>query len=352
MQENKYSHITIYYFSETGNAKAAANWIASFSQKFNCKAEVFNIEKKPEINITKNSLIGFCTPTHGFNIPAVMINFIAKFPKAKNDVFILNTRAGLKIGKLFTPGLSGLAQILPAFMLKLKGYKIVGYQPLDLPSNWISVHPGLSPKAIDAIFDRCEGIIEKFTSKILSGKKIYRGLYSLPIDILIIPISILYYLFGRFFIAKTFVASPDCNNCGLCIKQCPVKAIKVVDNRCFWTYKCESCMKCMNNCKKRAIETSHTFSLFTIILIPLIALEYAMVLVAKITFLSNISSTTHSIIYNVIYLILTLIIVFGGYRLTHFLMRYHFFAKIVTYTSLTKFKFWRRYKAPKRKSAK
>ncbi len=347
MTNNKYSHIIIYYFSGTGNAKAAANWIANYAKKMGCTTEVLNIEKKPNIVIKPNSLIGFCAPTHGFNIPAVMLHYIVRFPKHKNDVFLLNTRAGLKIGKLFTPGLSGLAQILPALILKLKGYKIVGYRPLDLPSNWISIHPGLSPKAIDAIFERCEKIIEKFTTQIVNGKKIYRGLYDLPLDILIMPISVVYYLFARFIIAKTFVASPDCNSCGLCIKQCPVNAIKKVNNRCFWTHKCESCMKCMNNCRKRAIETSHGFSIFSIGILPIILLNYAMSLIAKATFLGDISEPVNTIIYNVLYFIFTIITTFVGYRLVHYLMRYDFFAKIIIYTSLTKLKFWRRYKVKK-----
>lgn len=45
------------------------------------------------------------------------------------------------------PGLSGLALILPALMLRLKGYRIKGLRPLDLPSNWISLHPGLRGKS-------------------------------------------------------------------------------------------------------------------------------------------------------------------------------------------------------------
>jgi len=104
---------------------------------------------------------------------------------------------------------------LPALYLKLKGYKIVGLQPMDLPSNWISLHLGLRQKIINLIFNRCKKITKKFANKILSGKKVYKGLISLPIDLLISPISLAYYLLGRFAIAKTFVATDACNNCGL-----------------------------------------------------------------------------------------------------------------------------------------
>ena len=82
----------------------------------------------------------------------IMLKFIINFPKTKNTkAFILNTRGGLKMGKLFLPGLSGVAQIFPAVVLRLKGMKIVGMQPLDLPSNWLLLHPGLKMKVILSI---------------------------------------------------------------------------------------------------------------------------------------------------------------------------------------------------------
>ena len=41
--------------------------------------------------------------------------------------------------------------------------------------------------------------------------------------------------------------------------QCPVQAIRLVAGRPFWSHRCESCMRCMNHCPKRAIETAHGF---------------------------------------------------------------------------------------------
>jgi hypothetical protein len=41
-------------------------------------------------------------------------------------------------------------------------------------------------------------------------------------------------------------------------------------------------------------------------------------------------------------------VIFFSYRMLHFLMRFRFFNSLITYTSLTRFKFWRRYFAPKK----
>ena len=157
-----------------------------------------------ELYNRKDTLIGFCYPTHGFNAPPIVLKFIRKFNKGTSDIFLLNTRAGMKLFKLFTPGLSGIALLLPALILKLKGYKIRAYRPIDLPSNWISLHPGLRKKVVDSIFNRCKRIVDSFSEKILSRKRVYRGLLDLPIDLAISPIALGYYFYGRFGIAKTF----------------------------------------------------------------------------------------------------------------------------------------------------
>jgi hypothetical protein len=55
-----------------------------------------------------------------------------KFPaNIRADVFILNTRAGIKLFNIFIPGISGAAQFLPMIILKFKGYNINGGLPLD-----------------------------------------------------------------------------------------------------------------------------------------------------------------------------------------------------------------------------
>ncbi len=343
-----YNNLIIYYFTGTGNALAAANWIAQVALKKDIQVKIRKITPSLKVakeEISENTLIGFCYPTHGFNPPPVVIDFLLRFPKMKNQTFLLNTRAGMKISKLFLPGLSGLAQLLPALILRLKSYKIVGYQPMDLPSNWISIHPGLRQKVVDSIFKRCERITKQFAEKILSGQNVYKGLISLPVDLLISPISIAYYFFGRFTLAKTFVADNNCNNCGLCEKECPVKAISIKNNRPFWTHKCESCMHCMNSCPQRSIQTPH---LFVVIIWWLVFSVIPMFIMKELVKNSPVFSEYFNLIFNIVVLITGLPIIFFSYRILHFLIKLRFFNWLITYTSLTKFKFWRRYFAPKK----
>nr|NQU90926.1 4Fe-4S binding protein [Bacteroidota bacterium] len=348
-----YENILIYYFSGTGNAKHVAQWFAKVATGVGVRATLVNIDRLGKIELPELSgktLIGFCAPTHGFNLPPIMLKFIFRFPKRKDtDVFIINTRAGMKLSKLFVPGLSGIAQLLPALVFWLKGYRIRGMQPMDLPSNWISLHPGLRQKVVDSIFERCERITKNFAERILTGGSKYKALLSLPFDLAVAPIAFGYYIIGRFAIAKTFVATNACNQCGLCVKQCPVNAIKMIRNRPYWTFKCESCMRCMNNCPERAIETAQSYTIVMWYLIVSLLFPWILKKFYSISFIHiNSDSRMANTLEEIASWGIGLVIIWLGYELIHRLMRLRIFNNLVAYTSFTKYRFWRRYKAPRK----
>jgi Pyruvate/2-oxoacid:ferredoxin oxidoreductase delta subunit len=341
----------IYYITGTGNAKAASNWIADEAGKRGIKNVVMQIDKNEEMQTPvdgEKALIGFAFPTHGFNAAPIMLKFIAGFPRGlSKEVFLLNTRAGMKLSKLFLPGLSGMALLLPAFFLWMKGYKVIGYRPVDLPSNWIPLHPGIKEKIIESIFTRCEKLVRSFADKLFKGEKVYNGLYTTPIDLLISPVALGYYVGGRFFLAKTFIANYNCNNCGICIKDCPTSSIKYVANRPYWMLTCESCMRCLNRCPQKAIEAAHGMALlFWFIFSTLNAAIFTFII-------KSFGIDTHDLWW----IITVNIAGIGGmvlfttllYLLFHYLMGLKPIRYLVTFTSLTVLPFWRRYGIRKRK---
>ncbi len=340
-----YSKLILYYFSGTGNSANVAQWVANIANEKGITAELINIAHINRLQIPappEDALVGFCSPVHGFNYPPVMQAFIRRFPKGKNPVLLLNTRAGMLIGKWITPGLSGITFYLSALILWTKGYRINAMFPVDLPSNWISVHPGLNHRTVKFLHERNKERIEKFAYKTLEGRKDFRSLREIIQDVLISPISLAYFFAGRFFIAKTYYASSACNNCGLCIKQCPVKAIKTVDNRPFWTFNCESCMHCMSYCPHRAIETAHGAIIGFMIFFSMVVWSAIEITFGKTLHLDN--WFVNFVVQSALMIGLLAI----WYRILHFLLRYKWFNKLITFTSLTFYKFWgRRYKALK-----
>lgn len=349
-----YDNLLLIYYSGTGNSKRVSEWIADTASEAGINTYVTSYDRFEAGRIagfTGKTLVGFFSATHGFNLPHSMLRFLVRFNELKgSDVFIGNTRAGMKLSKLFLPGLSGIALYLPALILFLKGYRIRSLYPVDLPSNWISLHPGLKKKVIDSMFDHYRSLTEKYAVKVLSGNRVFlKAFIMLPLDLLVFPLAVGYYFFGRYILAKTFITNPDCDNCGLCIKECTTGSILLSGNRPFWKLSCESCMKCMNQCPKRAIETAHSF--FFIVLIAVILLvnpflsEQIMVLVNR--FLNG-SAATHEIMYTLVKWSVTVLIFVLAYRLMHYLGRFPFFSRLISRTSLTYWKFWRRYKAPAR----
>lgn len=335
-----FSKLVIFYFSGTGNAKQIARWFSENAVGRNIDNKIYDIAKTDKSNypeIDTNSLVFIISPIHGFNFPKITLDFIRRFPKGNNKIVLMNTRAGMKIGKFITPGLTGVAFLLSSIILKAKGYTIVGQVPFDMPSNWISLHPALNDKTVKYLHEVNYNRVQKHAEKIFSSQRDFLAYRDLIQDILISPIALGYYFIGRFAIAKTFYASSACDNCRLCIKQCPVKAIKTVNNRPYWTFKCESCMHCMNYCPKRAIETAHALILIVSFISSGI-FTYLFHNLLKINIHSGLINTTLSSAFFVF-------LMWIFYIVQHYLLRMKIVAKLISYLSLTHYKFWGRYKS-------
>ena len=348
----EHKEMVIYFFSGTGNARRTALWLKEEAEKAKLTVRVENIAKLSGEEIEKpadNSLIGFISPTHGFHFPKIMRSFIRKFPKTNHcSAFVMNTRAGIPLGKIVLPGINGVLHWWSSIVLKRKGYKIKGLFPVDLPSNWLSIHPAINKKGVEVIFKTIEPRVRKFAVKMVQGKRNYKGLSvpNLIRDLLISPVTILYMLIGKYFLAKSFIASSKCDMCGLCERTCPVKAIKQVDDRMFWNHKCESCMKCMNSCPKKAIETAHGL-MFLVWLMTSAFIGFAYSQLANLSVIENLHWLQNEQLKSLVSWLVAIPILLIGYRVAHYLMRFKLFERLFVLTSLTNIKFWGRYKSPR-----
>lgn len=344
-----YKHVQLYYFSGTGNSATAGRRIAEIAAATGAAVSLVPIDRlgKPDLPQDEGkALIGFLFSTHGFTTPWLMMKFIFLFPKRKNtDVFFLNTRGGLKLFSWFTPGLSGTAILLPLAVMILKGFRAVGTLPLDMPSNWIHFHPGLTDRAVRAIADHCRGIVESFAHAVVNGKKVFKGFWTLPLDLALIPVSIGYLIVGRPLLGKFQFASLKCTMCGLCQKSCPADALKVHDHRMYWTFSCESCMRCMNFCPQQAIEYPHLF-----IVLVIAAMTYMHDLVFGMhRYFPSAALLKNELALTAIKFSLYYVLFFILYWIFFMLIRFKPFNMFFTYTSLTKY--FRRYRAPNMKLA-
>ncbi len=336
----KINKTVVFYFSGTGNARRVAIWIAEYAANNNIDCKIFNIAKTDRNTIDtvdSNTLVIIISPVHGFNFPKITLDFIRHFPEGKNRIVLMNTRGGMKIGRYVTPGLTGIGFMLSSLILIAKGYRVVGQIPFDMPSNWISIHPALNENTVEFLHKKNQERVEKHCRKIFSGQTDFFAWRDVIQDILISPVALAYYFIGRFALAKSFYASADCDNCGLCIKQCPAHAIKMVKEHPYWTFDCESCMKCMNTCPRKAIETAH--GLFVII--GLVSSAFMTLILLRF-----INPVIHNGIGRIIISsLIFLVLVWGFYIIQHLLLRIKLIGKVISFTSLTHYKFWGRYRS-------
>ncbi len=261
-----YQRAVFAYLSGTGNSFRAAGWMGGNARNSGVETSVVAVERfhaERDLPEGGRSLLGLLFPTHGFTAPWLVIWFALRLPRMRGwDAFVVPTRAGTRFGPVCLPGMEGTAGWLLALILALKGCRIRGVMGLDMPSNWLALHPGLGKKSVEIITGRARVKAERFFGHILDGRTLYRGFVPLILGLALLPVSAGYILVGRFFLSKLFFADNRCTGCGLCAANCPARAIRMWPRRRprpYWTFSCESCMGCVAFCPERAVQAGHSW---------------------------------------------------------------------------------------------
>jgi hypothetical protein len=109
----------------------------------------------------------------------------------------------------------------------------------------------------------------------------------------------------------------------------------------------------MNTCPERAIETAQTFTIaFWWIILSLFTPWLLKEFYGIRLFNFDQPDWKSYIFENAFEIVVWLLALWISYKLLHFLMKFRAFNNLVAYTSFTKYKFWRRYKAPKLQKSK
>lgn len=250
----------VLFMSGTGNSARCAQWIAETMRQSLRPVMVAELPLSPgAAKFPRHDLLAVTFPTHGFTLPWLVIKQILGLaPGNGARAIVLPTRAGTRIKGISLPGLEGTAGYLALLLLFFRGYHPAGMLAVDMPSNWTALHWGLNRANAAAIVFAAEPKVQRFVRFILSGQTFFSGKIPLLLGLFLFPVSVAYLIFARFFLAKLFFASADCNGCGLCVDVCRQQAVHMAGKipRPYWTYSCESCMACMNRCPRRAIESS------------------------------------------------------------------------------------------------
>jgi NAD-dependent dihydropyrimidine dehydrogenase PreA subunit len=345
-----YREATFYFYTGTGNSYRVAAWMADIAREAGVAVTLRPIGSAHpghEVGTGQTALLGLVMPTHGFTTPWAMLRFAVRLlPRRRTHAVVVATRAGSRIGPVFTPGIEGTATLIVALILALKGYHIRGATGIDMPSNWTAVHPGLAPDTVVGIGERARVRVAGFMGAILSGKRRFTGWIPLLIGLWLFHISLAYLLLGRLFLVKLFFASDRCTGCGLCAEYCPNSAIRMRGrgnrSRPYWTFHCESCMRCMAYCPTQAVEASHLLGVGVYLLAAAVPTATLLAwLVARAPALAWLSGTP-SWLFESVYALVALGL---GYPLFHFLLTIGWVNRLFTLATLTHY--YRRYHEPK-----
>lgn len=275
-----FSQVVFYYTTGTGNSFQLCLWAKDYYLKKGIKSQLIPIEKanpKEDITQVDQTLVFFVMPTHAFTAPWSMLKFCLFFPRFKNLRFIsMASKASfLLFGKILIPGINGSGNYWISSLLTLKGMLPEAMASINMPSNWTTLHPAQNEKTVHSIFRRAKVRVEKTLSAIEKGRGRFFTLNNISEFIwgfVLFPITVLYFLYGKIFLAKTYFASDKCNACGECVKNCPTSSIVQTPKGLFWKYTCESCMRCHNSCPKQAIEGSYSWGALLFMIVSLFAL--------------------------------------------------------------------------------
>jgi Pyruvate/2-oxoacid:ferredoxin oxidoreductase delta subunit len=339
--------VDIHWMSGTGNSLRLARDFAERIHAAGGHARLMQISPEPTV-LPEGNWLALFFPTHGFTTPWPILHKTMALPWGKGTpAVVVSSRAGWWLGACLR-GLTGSAPWIPALMLALKGYRVRGILSVDMPSNWITVHPGLNESHVGHFLDRGKNKIQKFAEDLVDGKRrilSLDNLFELLCGLALLPVSSGYLLFGRPLFAKLFFANERCDGCGVCATHCPEGAIRMKAGGAwpYWTLDCESCMRCMNLCPKRAIEAGHSLG----VLLNLAAgIPVAAMLVAfaarQWPAAAVLGAGLPSFALNYLWYLLALVAV---YALLFQAMRWRPLRLFFAYSTLTRW--FRRYRAPR-----
>lgn len=232
----------IFYFSGTGNSRYVAERVAEATGDTLISITKDEMYNNPKYVLQDEEKLGFVFPIYWWGMPSLVEEFIEKMNiQVKNDNYIYGISTyGLESHN----GLKDLEKILlekhiclhAVFEVKMVDNYVVGYDIADEKKQ---------EKICKAAQETIEHIIcdinNKKTIKItdLIGTTIKPFVHS---------------FYKRTDHKNNFYTTDACTGCGLCVKNCPCKVIKMEQDRPMWKENCSFCLKCIHSCPARALQ--------------------------------------------------------------------------------------------------
>lgn len=231
------------YFSGTGNSKFIAE---KFSKIMD--SQCHSIEENVDFQnlICTNDTIAICYPIYGSCVPFIMREFVEMHKKHLN---------GKKIIILCTQLLfSGDGSRVFTDQLKDINYTVTYAEHFNMPNNICNffLFPIANREKTKRYFINAEKKLNKTCENIKNGIVVKRG-FNILSKLLGLLTQRIYFISYEDKAKRNVKINADCTVCTKCVKVCPMKNLKLVDNKIEQNGKCTLCYRCVNICPQKAI---------------------------------------------------------------------------------------------------
>lgn len=253
-------------FSGTGNSLHLAEALGGLLEEAGWGTELVPVrrDRRPLAKAAapgdraREDLDIFVFPVYALSVPHLMQVYIRSLGRVDGSgqhprAAVLATNG--RISSRFRDGHEGQALAQAERILARRGWEVVYRETFDYPQSITSFINAQK----DETRTKIVGLMAERTARVgadLASGRVWKRRAGPIVHILGWPFGWALSLVGRRAWAMTYAADGRCNGCGLCARECPARAIRMVGGRPDWSYACEACEGCINRCPRRAIQTS------------------------------------------------------------------------------------------------
>lgn len=233
--------VKVAYFSGTGCTEHVANTIMKELQARKIPAFSCNL-RNPDEHEEDFDLLLICFVVHASNAPEPVMKWAKKLDRVdKKPAVIVSVSGGGEV----TPNLACRVPIKRA--LGRKNYSVLYEKMLVMPSNWIVKTKSVLVAEILKVLPQK---ISFMVDEILEGKTCNTSpLLGNRILTILGKVEQL----GAPIFGKHIKVLNICTRCSICIRQCPVGNISLIDEKISFSNKCILCLNCIYSCPQKAL---------------------------------------------------------------------------------------------------